>query len=123
MLKGTLALSSAFLFAVSLATLAWAQGAAKPDEAKSARWEGVVVRIDKDHSILTVRKVSPAVEKDIHFDSSTRFESQHHASKEITQIDVSQINEEDRVICIGNYLPNGDFHANLISKRLSHSPK
>jgi hypothetical protein len=136
LLKKLFTLSSALVFACSLSMPAFAQGASKSAEgkespapgkaektAKQARWEGIVIRTNKDQSTITVRKVEPSVERDIHYDSSTRFTSQEHASKKVNDIDASQIKEEDRVICLGTYDPKGNFQATLISKRLSHSPK
>ena len=88
-----------------------------------ARWEGVVVRTDKDASTITVRKAGSVVEREIHYDSSTKFTAQEHASKKVEDIDPSQIKEEDRVICLGTYSKQGGFQATMISKRLSHSPR
>ena len=89
--------------------------------AQSIRWEGIVSRSNKKKSMLTVRAKASNDEKVIYYDDSTRFTSQEHGSKKVTDIDPSQIKEEDRVICVGTY-DKGTFHATLISKRLSHSP-
>ena len=126
----------ASVFAFALSTLVFAQDSSKADEgkaappqgkaekaAKQARWEGIVIRTNKDDSTITVRKAGSSIERALHYDASTRFTSQEHASKKVNDIDASQIKEEDRVIALGTYDKKGDFHATLISKRLSHSPQ
>ena len=85
----------------------------------SARWEGIVTRSSKDKSTLTVRKRGSSAEKIIHYDSSTQWTSQEHGSKKVNNIDASQVKDGDRVICRGTYDEKGEFHATLISKRLS----
>lgn len=132
-MKKLLTLCVGCVFGFSL--LLFAQEASKSDEgkmsaaadkaekpAKQARWEGIVIRTNKDQSTITVRKAGSSVERDIHYDSSTKFTAQEHASKKVTDIDPSQIKEEDRVIVLGNYDKDGNLHATLVSKRLSHSP-
>jgi len=88
--------------------------------AKEARWEGNVTRSNPDKSTLTVRKVGSDVERIIHYDISTRWVSQEHGSKKANDIDASQVKDGDRVIAKGTWDKN-EFHATLISKRLSHS--
>ncbi|HEX3353116.1 MAG TPA: hypothetical protein VHS34_09865 [Terriglobales bacterium] len=89
--------------------------------AKETRWEGNVVRSNKDESTLTVRKVgSSNDERTVKYDSSTRWVSQEHGSKKVNDIDVTQVKDGDRVICKGTWDKGGAFHATLISKRLSH---
>ena len=87
-----------------------------------ARWEGIVSRSNKQKMTLTVRArgFANATEKDIHYDSSTRFTSQEHGAKKVNDIDASQVNDGDRVICLGVYNEKGEFQAASISKRLSH---
>ena len=114
-----LLLASVFLFAVT--TPMRAQESAKKSE-KEARWEGVVIRISLDRSSLDVRQVNGSIEKTIHFDSATTWNSQYHESKTVDKIDASQVKEGDRVICVGSYNDKNEFHATTISKRLSHSP-
>ena len=119
------ALLFAFVWALPVPMLAQAykNTDAKADKAaKQARWEGVVIRTNKDQSTITVRKANSSVERDIHYDSSTKFTAQEHGSKKVDTIDPAQIKEEDRVICLGTY-DKDRFNASLISKRLSHSPK
>ena len=88
----------------------------------SARWEGIVSRSNKQKSTLTVRTrgFNNLTEKVIHYDSSTRFTSQEHGAKKINDIDANQVNDGDRVICLGYYDEKGEFQAASISKRLSH---
>ncbi len=116
----TLLFTSVFAFPLSMAVFAQeAPAQAKP--AKESRWEGVVIRSDKDHSTLTVRKVGSTLERTIQYDSSTRWVSQEHGSKKVNDIDASQVKEGDQVICMGTFATKGaTLHATLISKRLSH---
>ena len=96
--------------------------AATGDEAKAGkqgRWEGMVVRSNPDKSQLTVRARGGNTEKTIQYDSSTKWTSQEHGSSKVNNIDASQVKEGDRVICIGFYDEKAEFHAALISKRLS----
>jgi hypothetical protein len=85
---------------------------------KQARWEGVVTRSNKDKSTLTIRQRSTGAERTVHYDSSTQWTAQEHGGKP-KNIDSSEIKDSDRVICLGNYDDKGEFHANLISKRLT----
>ena len=87
-----------------------------------ARWEGIVSRSNKQKMILTVRTrgFNNGTEKDIHYDSSTRWVSQEHGSKKVNDIDASQVKDGDRVIVKGTW-DKDELHATLISKRLSHS--
>ncbi|HTS09710.1 MAG TPA: hypothetical protein VMP68_29360 [Candidatus Eisenbacteria bacterium] len=88
-----------------------------------ARWEGTVVRINANNSTMDVREVSGNLEKRIHFDTATVWNSQYHGSKTVDKIDASDVKEGDRVICLGTYNDKKEFYATTISKRLSHSPK
>jgi biopolymer transport protein ExbD len=122
MLKKLLILLFAFVVTIPLARAVFAQEAAAQAK-KEARWEGNIVRSDKEHSTLTVRKVGSNAEKTIQYDSSTKWVSQYHADKKINDIDASQVKDGDRVICTGTWDKGGALHATLISKRLSHSPE
>lgn len=95
-------------------------GEKKGKAAKENRWEGIVVRSNKDKSTLTVRKIGSHAEKTVHYDSSTIFTSQEHGSKQVNHISADQIQDNDRVICLGSLDDKGDLHATLISKRLSN---
>jgi hypothetical protein len=108
----------AFPFSILLFTR---EASAQDKAAKEARWEGVVIRSNPDKSTLTVRKVGSSVEKTVVYDSSTKWVSQTHGSKTVNDIDISQVKDDDRVICKGTYGKDGLLHATLISKRLSHS--
>jgi hypothetical protein len=125
MLKRMLMLLS--VFAVSVAMLALGQDAKEgPDKmatgkpAKQARWEGVVVRSDKDKSMLTVRQRGSNVEKNVMYDGSTECVSQEHGSKKVNKIDASEIKDNDRVIALGTWDKDGVLHATMISKRLTN---
>jgi hypothetical protein len=98
----------------------FAQGASdKAKAAKPARWEGIVIRVSKDQSTLTVRDVASSHEKTVQYDSSTRWVSQEHGSKKVNDIDSSQVKDGDRVITEGTLDKDGVLHATLISKRLT----
>ncbi len=97
-----------------------AEKAKKTHTAKQDRWEGIVQRSDKDKSTLTVRKRGGNLEKTVHYDASTQWVSQAHGSKKVNNIDASAVKDGDRVICLGNYDEKGEFHATLISKRLTN---
>jgi len=119
MVKKLFALLCVSLFAYSVATPVHAQDAAKTKKTEAARWEGMVVRTSADKSTLDVRKRGGDIQKTIHYDSSTKWVSQEHGSKTVNNIDASQVKEGDRVICKGTYDDKGEFHATLISKRLT----
>jgi hypothetical protein len=120
MAKKLFTLLFASVLAFPLSTLVFAQEApAKAKAAKESRWEGVVIRSDKDHSTLTVRKVGSTLERTVQYDSSTRWVSQEHGSKNVNDIDASQVKDDDRVICKGTWGNDGVLHATLISKRLT----
>jgi hypothetical protein len=116
----TLMLTSVLALPLSTAVFAQEAPATQAKAAKEERWEGVIVRRDTDKSTLTVRKVGSAIEKTVASDSSTKWVSQAHGSKEVNDIDASQVKDGDRVICRGTWDKNGVLHATLISKRLSH---
>jgi Domain of unknown function (DUF5666) len=124
--KKVFTLLFASLIAFSLSSLL-AQTAAAQDKmektAKQDRWEGVVARSSPDKSTLTVRKVGSTLEKTVQYDSSTKWVSQAHGSKQVNDIDASQVKDGDRVIVRGTTGKDGVLHATLISKRLSHSPQ
>ena len=114
-----------FVSALALATSApFVQSAPAQENVekteKQDRWEGNVVRTSKDKSTLTVRQVGASTEKTVAYDSSTKWVSQAHGSKQVNEIDASQVKDGDRVICLGTFDKDGVLHATLISKRLSH---
>ena len=120
----TLLLTSVLAFSVSMSAFAQEgskeKGAKEAPAAKQDRWEGVVTRINKDKSTLTVRQRSSNVEKTVQYDSSTQWTSQEHLSKKVNTIDASQVKDNDRVICLGTFDKDGVLHATLISKRLTN---
>jgi hypothetical protein len=116
----TLLFASVLVFGLS--AVVFAQEGSKPAEGaavKQARWEGVVTRSNKDNSTLTVRSRDTNVEKTVRYDSSTQWTSQEHHSKTVNNIDVSQVKDDDRVICLGTWDKEGVLHAISISKRLT----
>jgi hypothetical protein len=110
----TLLFASVLVLPLSTAVFAQEAKAAKP-----ARWEGIVIRVSKDQSTLTVRDVASSHEKTVQYDSSTRWVSQEHGSKKVNDIDSSQVKDGDRVITEGTLDKDGVLHATLISKRLT----
>ena len=119
MMNKLLVLLSAFAL---LFTLSGPISAQQSSGKKEARWEGNVIRTNSEKSTLDVRQVGGTIEKIIHYDSATKWTSQYHGSKEVNNIDASQVKDGDRVICSGTFDDKGEFHATTISKRLSHSP-
>jgi hypothetical protein len=114
----TLLLTSVFVFPLS--TLVFAPEVAAQDAAvKQTRWDGVVIRSSPDKSTLTVRKRGGSAEMIVQYDGSTKWVSQEHGSKKVSDIDAGQVKDNDRVICQGTYSKDGVLHATLISKRLS----
>ena len=120
MLKKQLGLLFALALIFPLAQAVLAQEAA-PAKAKEDRWEGRIQRSNTENSTLTVRQEGGSMEKTIVYDSSTKWVSQYHAAKKVSDIDPSQVKDGDYVICKGTIGKDGKLHATLISKRLSHS--
>ena len=125
-MKKLLTLVFTAVFALGLSIQVFAQEGSGKEETKpeknekamSGRWEGFVTGSDKNKSTLTVRR-RDGFARTIHYDSSTQWTSQEHHSTKINSIDASQVKNDDRVICVGFYDEKGEFHAVLISKRLS----
>jgi hypothetical protein len=114
----TLLFASVLVFPLS--TVVFAQEAPKEAKAaKPARWEGIVIRVSKDQSTLTVRNVNSTHEKTVQYDNSTKWVSQEHGSKKVSDIDSSQVKDGDRVITEGTWDKDGVLHATVISKRLT----
>ena len=114
----TLLFASVLVFPLS--TAVFAQEAPKEAKAaKPARWEGVVIRVSKDKSTLTIRNQNSTQERTVQFDSSTKWVSQEHGSKKVNDIDSSQVKDGDRVIAEGTWGKDGVLNATLISKRLT----
>ena len=116
MLKKT----AAGLFMIVLVFAVSVPGFAK-DSAKQARVEGPVVRSNPEKSTITVRVRNTESEKTVYYDASTKWVSQYHADKKVTDIDAGQVKEGDYVICKGAAEKAGEIKATVISKRLSHS--
>ncbi|MGA8619653.1 MAG: hypothetical protein WB660_14195 [Candidatus Sulfotelmatobacter sp.] len=110
---------AAVLFMVGLVFSVSAPGFAQ-GTAKKARVEGRVELISKDKSTLTVRE--EVGKRTVYYDASTKWVSQYHGDQKMNAIDASEVKEGDYVICLGSY-DKKEFHANTISKRLSHSPE
>jgi len=121
-MKKLLGLLLVSVFVLTVSPCVRAQDSTTPTKtAKQVRWEGTVIRINTDNSI-DVRQVSGSVEKKIHFNSATVWNSQYHGSTTVNKIEASDVKEGDRVICLGTY-DKDEFYATTISKRLSHNPK
>jgi len=123
MLKKLLTLLFMFVLAFSMSMPLGAQENAEKEHqekaTKQGRWEGLVTRNNTNKSTLAIRQRASNFEQIIHYDSSTQWTSQEHGSSKVNNIDASQVKEGDRVICIGFYDEKAEFHAALISKRLS----
>jgi hypothetical protein len=103
-----------------LTTPVFAQDAPAMDKMSAeGRWEGHIIRSSKDKSTLTVRKAGTSEEKTVLYDSSTKWVSQKHGDKNVTDITPADVKDGDRVICKGTFDKNGVLHATLISKRLT----
>ncbi len=87
----------------------------KAASTKEARWSGMIVRSDKDASTLTVRRRGTTLEKTVHYDSSTKWTTQE--GKEVKPIEMSEVKDGERVICLGSYDEKGEFHATRIDLR------
>ena len=107
--------SLALFVALVLATAGTAQES-KEKAATPSRWSGVIVRLNKDASTLTVRRQH--IEKDIHFDASTKWTKQTKGG--IQNIDMAEFKDGSRVICIGNYNDEKQFVATRIDLREPH---
>jgi len=116
-----LLIASIFVFAVSAPTRAQ-ESATTKKAAKEVRWEGNVTRISTEQSTMDVKEVGGTMEKRIHFDSATAWNSQYHGDKTVNKITASDVKEGDRIICLGKYDDKNQFVATTVSKRLSHSP-
>jgi hypothetical protein len=132
MVKKLFSLLLGLVLVASLSTIAFAQADtaakdAKKDDKKEAkapaekksRWEGIIVRSNKEKSTFTVRKRGTTEERTVEYDTSTEFAAQEHGSKKAKKIDPSEIKDNDRVIAVGTWDKKGVLHATLISKRLS----
>jgi hypothetical protein len=121
--RGAILFASALAFSVTALLVQVAPAQEKMDKTakQQDRWEGVIARSNPDKSTLTVREVGSDLVKTVRYDSSTRWVSQEHGSKEVNTIDASQVKDGDRVICKGTWEKDGALHATMISKRLSHS--
>jgi hypothetical protein len=87
------------LFAVTMMGFAAQEPAAAPKAGKTTvkavHWSGAVDRIDKENSILTVRRKG-GMTKQIHYDASTKWSTRSGGT-----VDPSTLKEGDRVVCNG----------------------
>jgi hypothetical protein len=111
---------AALCFMVALVVAVSAPAFARADTKKETRVEGKVIRRSVDKSTLTVHMSKPDVEKTVYYDSSTKWTSAYHKDKKVNDIDAKEVGDGDQVICVGSYDDKGEFHATMISKRLSH---
>ncbi len=81
----------------------------KPAASTESRWDGVIVRGNKQASTLEVRK--GRITKTIHYDSSTKW------TKGKGPIDPNEVKDGARVICLGQYDKKNEFHATRIDLR------
>jgi len=85
----------------------------KPKAKKALRWDGHIVRIDKDNSTMDIRD-RRGMERKIHWDSSTTWTK---LNKPVT--DQSEFKEDARVICLGKPGEKGEFMATRIDLRVN----
>jgi hypothetical protein len=88
---------------------------AATDEAKEARWQGNIVRINKDQSSLSVRggqSNMESTERMIFYDGSTQWTKQGKPAEQ------SEFKEGSFVIVLGHPDEKGVFHATRIDLRL-----
>ena len=111
---------AAVLFMIVLVFAVSVPGFAK-DSSKQDRVEGQVVRSNPEKSTLTVRVRETDSERTVYYDASTKWVSQYHLDKKVNTIQPSEVKDGDQVICLGSFDDKKDFHAAMISKRLSHS--
>jgi hypothetical protein len=80
-------------------------------DAKESRWQGHIVRINKDKSTLSVRG-GQGTEREIVYDSSTQW------TKQGKPAELSEFKEGSFVIVLGHPGDKGVFHATRIDLRL-----
>jgi len=85
----------------------------KTKGSKPLRWDGHIVRINKDNSTMDVRS-SKGTERKIHWDTSTTWTK---LNKPAT--DQSEFKEDARVICLGKPGEKGEFMATRIDLRVN----
>jgi hypothetical protein len=84
--------------------------ATKATAPKQLRWHGIIIRWDKDKSVLTVRKGN--ADRQIHYNSSTKW------TLGTKNVDMSEFKEgESDVICTGTPDEKGQFIADRIDLR------
>jgi hypothetical protein len=72
--------------------------------AKTARWHGVIIRIDKDASTMDV-KATAGQEKRIYYDDSTKW------TRLTKPADMTVFKEGVTITCVGKYNEKNEFHA------------
>ena len=91
------------------------QAASTASKKGETRWEGHIVRINKDKSSLSVRggrSGKDKFEREIFYDSSTKW------TKQGKPADQSEFKEGAFVIALGKPDDKGNFHADRIDLRL-----
>jgi hypothetical protein len=104
----------ALVGALVLAMPAGAQKKDAPAAAKETKWQGYVVRIDKDHSMIDLRggKSPSKSMRKVSFDSSTQWTKLGKPAKQ------DDVKEESFVIVMGTPDDSGVLHATRIDLRL-----
>ena len=90
-----------------------AQESMTKPKAKQLRWDGHIVRIDKDNSTMDIRD-RRGTERKIHWNSSTTWTK---LNKPVS--DQSQFKEDARVIVLGKPGEKGEFMATRIDLRVN----
>ena len=104
----------ALVGALVLAMPAGAQKKAAPAAAKETKWQGYVVRIDKDHSMIDLRGgPSPSkMMRKVAYDSSTQWTKLGKPGQQ------DEVKEGSFVIVVGQSDDSGVMHATRIDLRL-----
>jgi len=76
---------------------------------KQGRWHGLIVSIDKENSVLVVRREN--VTRKVLYDSSTKW------TEGTKTIDMSEFKEGADVVCLGQYDDKVQLHATRIDLR------
>jgi hypothetical protein len=91
-----------------------AQDATEKKPAKEAKWQGHVIRIDKEHSVIDIRGGSApsSDQRKIEYDSSTEW------TKLSKPAQMEEIKEGSFIIALGHVDKKGVLHATRVDLRL-----
>jgi len=112
--KVLLALALAGAVFAALPARAFQAPAAAPSAAKEVKWQGTVVRIDKDHSMITIHGGPPSSHdtREVVYDSSTVW------TKVGQPVQQDEVKTDSFVIFLGTVDSKGILHATRIDLRM-----